>query len=489
MTPSASVRLNPSDHPVMINPGIYGQYFEHVEDCVYPGLMDETGVREDVIEAATELQVPIVRWPGGCFADLYHWQDGVGDERPVRRNWHWGNGELESNRFGTDEFLSWCEQVGAEALINVNLGTGDLVEALRWLDYCNGVEATADVLERHNHGRKDPWNVRYWGIGNETWGHWEAGCSGAADYAAKLANWADFFKRYDADLDIVAVGSDAGRDPDWDRTVLEQAGRHIDLLSIHLYGASVEGREVQDRTSVISTPVFMEKRINDLAERLCQYARETGQQIGIAMDEWNIRHYTGSASEGYRLHRAGARNGTDALFAAGVFHAMIRNAELVRLANYVFLVNGNAVLDARDGTVTRSDLFWIFQTYRSLFAGERIDVAVSAPSQPRPPLWSSAPDGVVDPCELPEQIDSLDAVASRDDDGAVHLAMINRGDVPLDVEVSGLGIDWLRRQDFSINAEDESLMRTDNPITGSGERSSVRVEPCASVIISSGAPG
>src|SRR5690606_17374180 len=129
---------------------IFGQYLEHVQPedkCIYGAIVDEPseltdgeGFRVDVIEAVQELAVPVVRWPGGCFADIYHWEDGIGpkDRRPVRRNWHWGG--LEPNTFGTDEFLNWCERVGTQPYLNLNFGTGTLDEAIRWLDYTNGTE-------------------------------------------------------------------------------------------------------------------------------------------------------------------------------------------------------------------------------------------------------------------------------------------------------------------------------------------------------------
>lgn len=438
----------------VIDPGIYGQYFEHVEDCVDPGLIDDGGLREDVITAAADLGVPVVRWPGGCFADTYHWQDGIGPaaDRPVRRNWHWGGGHLERNRFGTDEFLDWCRRAGAEPYVNVNLGTGDLIEALRWLNYCNGAEPTTDVLARRANGREEPWNVRYWGIGNETWGSWEAGCSTVPEYAAKLANWAEFFKRYDPDLKIIAVGSHAGEDPAWDSTVLDRAGSWIDLLSIHLYGAAVIGREATERDSVIFAPAFLEKRIGDLAGLL----RADGGRVGIAMDEWNIRHYR-ETEDGFRLDRSSPRNGADALFAAGVFHAMIRNADLVTMANYVFLVNGNGVINARDGRVELTALYQVFRAYRTLIQGTPLSIMVDGPRRGTPPLVSGAPDRPVDPAELPADLPVVDAVATSHD-GVRRLAVINRSDQPVEVMIDGDSGRWRRRTTFAIDLTDERLL-------------------------------
>lgn len=450
------------DATVEIDPMIYGQYLEHVEDCVDPGLIGDDGLHLEVIEAARDLQVPVVRWPGGCFADLYDWRDGIGPvaDRPVRRNWHWGGDEVERNRFGTHEFLSWCEQVGAEPYINVNLGTGTLVEALRWLDHCNGTATTADVEERRRLGREEPWQVRYWGIGNETWGHWEAGRMSASRYADVLDNWADFFKRNDPSARIIGVGSSGADDREWDETVLERAGTHIDLLSLHLYGSQVI--DEQDRLSVVHNPAFIEKRIGDLATRVRDHNARRGTHVAITMDEWNIRHYRRHGDQ-VRLDRSDPRTGVDALFAAGVFHAMIRQADVVRMANYVFLVNGNGVLRSKDGTVTTTALAPVFRLYRELLIGQRIDLSIDTAVVPTPAMTTGHPDNPVDPGELPDTLPIVDAVAARQD-GRTHVAVINRSDQPVSTTISDPSVTWRRTALLTVDDHDRlDVDETDQP--------------------------
>lgn len=442
-TLQATISVSEPAEEVTVSPDVYGQYFEHVEDCIYPGVMDERGVRDDVVAAAAELQVPVVRWPGGCFADCYHWEDGIGplEQRPVRPNWHWGGGQLENHRFGTHEFLDWCERVGAASYINVNLGTGTLIEALRWLDYTTGTQETADVAARRRNGRDQPWQVAYWGIGNETWGSWEAGRMSAAQYADVLGNWAEFFRRYQRDVRIVGVGSHAGEDPEWDQTVLDVAGEQIDLLSIHLYGSRVDQAdgsvpEEPSRRAVMLAPVHFEVQIAEMA-RLVRAHNDTAQrQVGIALDEWNIRHYRQADSGEFELDRAAPRTGTDAIFAAGVFHAMLRAADLVTMANYVFLVNGNAVLDARNGTVTKSTLFPMFQAYRQRLRGTLLDVTVEGPEIDVPTIYSGRPSSPVDPESLPTRVSAIDAVATRDETGALQIALLNRSEEAVETELT-----------------------------------------------------
>ena len=250
---------------------IYGQYLEHVQPehhCIYGAIVDEPsaltdehGFRLDVIDAVRDLGVPVVRWPGGCFADIYHWEDGVGPKelRPARRNWHWGG--IEPNTFGTDEFLGWAERIGALPYLNFNLGTGTLDEAIRWLDYCNGSELTADVLNRQANGRVEPWNVRFWGVGNEQWGPWEANSLDAETYAERLRNWTQFFRKLDPAAEFMGIASHSARDPEWDLTVLLKSGHLIDWITLHAYGHSIHDGTGNDYYPTVTFPVFFEERL------------------------------------------------------------------------------------------------------------------------------------------------------------------------------------------------------------------------------------
>lgn len=425
-----------------VSPLIYGQYAEHVADCVYPGIWDgdspqadDLGLRRDVQAAARELAVPVVRWPGGCFADTYHWQDGIGprERRPVRRNWHWN--ELEGNQLGTDEFLRWCERIGAEPYVNLNLGTGTLDEALRWIDYCTGTEDTADVLRRKDNGRSEPYCARLWGIGNETWGSWEAGNLPADRYARICANWADFIKRYQPSAHLVGVGSAEAGDPGWDRTVLDTAGRYLDYLSNHVYAYSVDRSTGAEYLPVVFTAVYVEARLRAMADTLARY----DHPIRIALDEWNIRHYEPTESGGHRLNRAGPRNVQDAIFAAGVLNAMLRMSPVVGMANYVFLVNGNAIVNVRGEQLVRTTLYQVFRRYREWMRGSTVELDVQGPGleTPLPQAGEPGHEPVLD--GLPPRSGYLDAVATVDGD-ALAVSLVNRHpDSELTVRVNGAG--------------------------------------------------
>lgn len=407
-----SVDLN---QPIgVINRNIYGQYLEHVEredESIYPSIWDntskfadETGLRRDVIAAAKELGVPVVRWPGGCFADVYHWRDGIGpqESRPNRENKHWGG--MEPNHFGSDEFLRWCQLVGCESYINVNLGTGTLKECLDWLKYCNSPDQ----------------RVAFWGIGNETFGKWEAGHMDAETYATTLASWASAVREKDESVKIVGVGSMSADDSSWDRAVLGKTADKIDFLTIHNYGVST-GRS-EDYEAFVFTPVYFEQRLRKMLAVVDEFSakRANREPIRLALDEWNIRHYQNG-----KFNRQDPRTQQDAVFAAGVLNSLIRLSPRVAMANYVFLVNGNGVMLVNSNQVVKTPLFHLFKQYGEWMHGDALVTKVDCPTV-RPPSPQAHSLEFVAPADYraPES-PYLDVVAARNANG-LTIALVNR---------------------------------------------------------------
>ncbi|KAH0137223.1 family 51 glycoside hydrolase, partial [Aureobasidium melanogenum] len=250
------VSVNYLNKIAKINDNVYGGFTEHMGRCIYGGiydpgnpLSDENGFRKDVIEAFKELNCPVVRYPGGNFVATYHWLDGVGpkDQRPVRPELAW-LGE-ESNQFGTDEFLKWCEVVGTEPYFALNFGTGTLDEALGWLEYCNSDKNTYYANLRRKNGRDKPYNVKYWALGNEMWGPWQVGQMTKEAYADKAYQWAKAMKLLDPSVVLILCG-ETGYST-WDSYVLKECVKWdthtlggsttaslIDMHSIHIYTAS-----------------------------------------------------------------------------------------------------------------------------------------------------------------------------------------------------------------------------------------------------------
>jgi alpha-N-arabinofuranosidase len=414
-----------------VNPMIYGQYVEHVatdERCIYGALVDEPseltderGFRLDVAQAVRELATPVVRWPGGCFADIYHWEDGIGplEQRPVRRNWHWGG--LESNRFGTDEFLAWCRMVDTAPYINFNLGTGTLDEAIRWLDYCNGREETYEVRLRQQYGQQEPYAVKLWGIGNEQWGSWEAGHMDANTYAAKLHNWAQFLRKLDPEAQFLGIGSNTASDPDWDVTVLKKAGHLIEYLTAHIYGHHLEGVTTDEEYyAVVTNPVFFEDRLRQLAQIIESVMGGRDAMPMISVDEWNIRHMSRDEQGNLYVNRTCPRTLSDTLFAAGVLNAMLRLSAHVAMGCYVFLLNGNGVILTDRQGLLKTPFFDLFQGYRKHLLSTTLDARVTGEkflTPVRQGHWETAP----------RDVDYVDVVATRDEGRrTLALALINR---------------------------------------------------------------
>src|SRR6185312_9582605 len=229
-----------------IDPKLYGNFIEHLGRCIDGGvfqegsrLSDAHGYRKDVFEGAKNLNIGLLRWPGGNFSSNYHWKDGIGprDQRPPRLEMAWGT--VESNRFGTHEFLEYAEMMGTQPYICTNLGTGTWEEAQQWVEYVNSSEDTAMTRLRKQNGRAQPWKVTHWGLGNEMDGPWQMGHRSAEDYgkfaleAAKLMKWTD------PNIKLIAAGSSNYNNGidwiGWNRTILDFLKTHADYLSLHMY--------------------------------------------------------------------------------------------------------------------------------------------------------------------------------------------------------------------------------------------------------------
>jgi len=197
-----------------VNKNIYGNFVEHLGRCVYGGiyeegspLSDERGFRKDVLEAVKDLNVSITRYPGGNFVSNYHWKDGIGpkDQRPPRMELAWAR--LESNRFGTDEFVQYAKEMGTEPYFSVNMGTGTIEEAQQWVEYCNVANGPFYAELRKKNGYTEPYNIKYWSLGNEMDGFWQMGHLNAEDYCKKAREAAKLMKLTDPDIKLIAAGS------------------------------------------------------------------------------------------------------------------------------------------------------------------------------------------------------------------------------------------------------------------------------------------
>ncbi len=312
-----------------INGRIYGHFIEHLGRCIYGGVWDADGARQDVMELVREMRPPVVRWPGGLFADVYHWEDGIGslEKRPVHRNRYWGwsgkrFGPTETNRFGTDEYLDWCKAMEAEPYINVNLGTGTPEEAARWVRHC----------------RDRAPEVNIWGIGNEIYGIWARGHTGPEKYGRRYLEFLRAMKAEAPEIQSVAVGTDETF-PNWNRRLLDEIGEELTYLSFHVYLPRLLFfmnfvRPIKDTRksyqAIVSAPRVMDQKIRWVAN---QIARALGRDhnVKIALDEWNLWWGIGHLLKAEWCLR-------DALFVASTLHVFQRHSRL-GMANYAQMVN------------------------------------------------------------------------------------------------------------------------------------------------------
>lgn len=325
------IKLDSERQVASVDPRIYGNFVEHLGRCVYGGIYDPgsprsdaEGVRLDVLETTQRLAPTQVRYPGGNFVSGYHWLDGVGprDTRPRRMELAWHT--VETNQFGTNEFVQWCRRVPTEPVFCVNLGTGTIEEARDWLEYCNGTGDTHFAQLRRSHGFDEPHNVRVWDLGNEVDGDWQIGAKTAEEYGRVAVECAKLMKWTDPSIELVACGDSFARD-DWNRIVLRHLNGWADYLSVHMY----IGRQNRDaQTYLVESRAQIQRRIRRVAAQIS--AEELRKPIAIAFDEWGM--WLGKDHGGeYTL--------ADGLVAALYLNAFIRHASVVRIANYAQLVN------------------------------------------------------------------------------------------------------------------------------------------------------
>ncbi|MGF1584485.1 MAG: alpha-N-arabinofuranosidase [Bacteroidales bacterium] len=371
-----------------VNPNIYGNFVEHLGRCVYGGiydpgspLSDDMGFRKDVMEAARALNVSIVRYPGGNFVSNYHWLDGVGpqEERVSRMELAWN--VLETNQFGTNEFVEWSRRMGAEPFFTVNMGTGTIEEARRWLEYTNIKEGPYYAELRRKHGYSEPHNVKYWALGNEMDGSWQMGALNAEDYAKKARETAKLLRWTDPSIKIIAAGSSSyggDSDPDhWNSTVLREMRNYADYIALHTY----VGNRANDYYNFVATPHVMEHRtkiVRGMVDREMYNARRGSRDpIYIAWTEWNVWYRTMGGAGG-----SGARaleehyNLEDALVVAGFLNGFIRNADIIKMANMAQLVNVIAPIFTNEKDLFRQTIYFPLELFANNALGTSLDIFV-----------------------------------------------------------------------------------------------------------------
>ncbi len=338
-----------------ISKDIYGHFSEHLGRCIYGGqfvgegspIANVRGIRRDVADALRAAKVPNLRWPGGCFADEYHWKDGIGPRETRKKmiNTHWG-GVVEDNSFGTHEFMDLCDQVGCEPYVNGNLGSGTVQEMQEWIEYMTSGEVSPLTELRKRNGREEPWKLRFFGVGNENWG-----CGGnmrAEYYADEYRRYQTYVRNFSGNkIYKIACGPGTGRENpgyDWTETLMQRAGDRMDGLSLHYYTVTTgvwqdkgNATEFDERLyhQTLYQASFMETLLNGHSAILDRY--DPQGRVGLIVDEWGTWHNVEPGTNPGFLYQQNTMR--DAMVAAMNLNLFNKHSRRVRMANLAQTVN------------------------------------------------------------------------------------------------------------------------------------------------------
>ena len=416
------VTVIPDAKPIKYNPMIFGGFIEHFDNQVYGGiywpgspLSDDDGFRTDVIEALREIKMPIVRWPGGCFVSTYHWLGGVGPERQPVFDKTWG--VEDPNTFGTDEYIKWCRKVGCEPYICTNAGTGTPEEMSDWMEYCNLSVGKWGRLRIAN-GHPEPYNVKYWSVGNENWGAHELGARTVAEWGPLVRESAKLMRSVTKDAKLFAA---ATSDKNWTLPLLKAAAPWLDYISIHgywdpLYHRNNPAPYLKCMMKTDAPEADIRRAIDILKE-----AGQTDGRIKIAYDEWNLRNWHhpwhGNLRRGFDLEArrkndiASTYTMADALFSACFLNACLRHADVVDIACFSPIVNTRGAIFVHEEGIVKRTTYHVLWMYANLLAGNVVPTEIQTDSL----SYENRQTGL------------LDVVLTRSDDGRrLVYAVVNK---------------------------------------------------------------
>lgn len=418
----AKLHLDTQYHAGEIDPRIFGGFAEHMGRCIYEGiydpgnpLSDGNGFRIDVLEAIKKLRMPIMRYPGGNFVSTYDWTDGIGpkDKRPVRPDYAWKS--IETNQFGTDEFMEWCKAANTEPMMAVNLGTKGASEASALLQYCNLPVGSYWADKRAENGHKEPYGVKLWCLGNEMDGPWQAGHVPADEYARRAQQAAKIMTGLDPSIELIACGS-SGRGMatylEYDRVTLEYCWNDVHYVSAHRYS----NNNRKDSAWYLAEGVEIERVIEDYAG-LFSYVRglkKSDKKVYLSFDEWNVWYKNmemdGNWTSAPNLIEE-VYNLEDALICAQYLNAFIRRADVVKVAAIAQIVNIIApLLTKKDGLLVQS-IFYPFALMAEFAQGKSLTPSLICPT------YNAGERG---------DVPVLDVSASLAEDGSLAVFAVNR---------------------------------------------------------------
>jgi alpha-L-arabinofuranosidase len=420
-----------------INRNIYGNFSEHLGHCIYGGIWvgenspisNTRGIRNDVVAALKRLKLPNLRWPGGCFADEYHWMDGIGprEKRPKMINTHWG-GVVEDNSFGTHEFLDLCEQIGAEPYICGNVGSGSVEEMSKWVEYVTSDGQSPMAELRKQNGREKPWKVKFWGVGNENWG-----CGGnmtAEFYADQFKRYSTYCRNYGSNhLFKIAGGPNAG-DYHWMETLMKNVPSYLlGGVSLHYYtvsgtwdkrGTATNFSEGEYFTTLKNT-LFMDELVTRQSAIMDQY--DPLRKIGLIVDEWGTWYDVEPGTNPGFLYQQNTLR--DALVAGINLNIFNNHCNRVQGANIAQMVNVlQSIILTEGDKMVLTPTFYVFEMYKVHQQAALIPLHIISPGY----LFEG------------KSIPAVTASASRDKSGKVHVTITQadpQKEVEMEVDIRG----------------------------------------------------
>lgn len=381
-----------------IDPRLYGSFLEHMGRVIYTGVYepdhcksDEEGFRSDVLEKVQEMGVTAVRYPGGNFVSSYHWEDGVGprSDRPKKLELAWK--AIETNEFGTNEFVHWARKAGVEPIFTVNLGTRGIEEAAQYIEYCNFPGGTQYSEMRKAHGVSEPYGIKMWCLGNEMDGEWQIGHKTAYEYGRLAAEAGKTMKLIDPDIELIACGSSLSNMetyPVWDMEVLEQTYDVIDYLALHQYYAGQE----KGTKSFLAQTLDMEEYIKTIRSvaQVVKKKKRSDKDIKFSVDEWGVWALP-SDSVNIEVSKEPWKTAPpiseqiytmeDALLFAGMQMVMLRNADVIKIACQSLLTNVSAcIMTEKGGDVWLQTIYYPFCYFANYAKGTVLKSTVAGPS-------------------------------------------------------------------------------------------------------------
>lgn len=434
------LQIDAAGGKTQINKNIYGQFAEHLGRCIYDGIWvgkdspipNVNGYRKDLLEALQALKVPVLRWPGGCFADTYHWKNGIGPlaERPKIKNAFWG-GTIEDNSFGTHEFLNLCEMLGCDPYISANVGSGTVDEMVQWIEYMTSDDDVPMADLRRKNGREKAWDVKFIGIGNESWG-----CGGEMlpeYYADLMRQYSNYARLYGGDkFQRIGCGSNGG-DFNWTKVLMEKGRNNMDGLSLHYYtlptgnwgdkGSATKFGEDQ-YFSTLKNALYMDELVTRHSAIMDQYDKD--KRVDLLVDEWGIwTNVEPGTNPGHLFQQNSMR---DALVASSSLDILNKHCERVKMANIAQIVNVLQSMILTEGNkMVLTPTYHVFKMY---------NVHQDATLLPSKLISEYYKLGN-------EQIPAISSSASIDKSGKIHVTLSNLNpakDIKVEINLAGKNI-------------------------------------------------